>query len=285
MARIKKFLAAISAVVTLCIMSICSINVSAVYFYGFIGTDGKYHTGDEIKKCIAYHCLYLELDESIATKKVSEENVTTYVLDADSELYKYMRDNFGLTSNELFSSYIKAKYDSQREVYFYDGSCEIIDEIDRDSFSKEKKEEVELYRTLSDKDLEAIHVKRVAGVIEQLGRYHKTLNIGGSTPEHPEYKNIIDIMNNEVEPLGANYVYWHAVLPASTLLDEPVDVEVLSGDLSMDGKVNIVDAVKLAKYNADPTAYPLLTYSQLAADVNGDGELTNSDLIALVKMI
>ena len=62
-------------------------------------------------------------------------------------------------------------------------------------------------------------------------------------------------------------------------------VEEVKGDLSMDGKVNIVDAVKLAKYNADPTAYPLLTYSQLAADVNGDGELTNADLIALIKMI
>ena len=62
-------------------------------------------------------------------------------------------------------------------------------------------------------------------------------------------------------------------------------IDPLSGDLSMDGKVNIVDAVKLAKYNSDPTAYPLLTYSQLAADVNGDGELTNADLIALVKMI
>ena len=62
-------------------------------------------------------------------------------------------------------------------------------------------------------------------------------------------------------------------------------VEEVKGDLSMDGKVNIVDAVKLAKYNADPTAFPLLTYSQLAADINGDGELTNSDLVALIQMI
>ncbi len=66
---------------------------------------------------------------------------------------------------------------------------------------------------------------------------------------------------------------------------EPVDIDPLSGDLSMDGKVNIVDAVKLAKYNADPTAFPLLTYSQLAADINGDGELTNADLVALIQMI
>ena len=66
---------------------------------------------------------------------------------------------------------------------------------------------------------------------------------------------------------------------------EPVDVEPLSGDLSMDGKVNIVDAVKLAKYNADPTAFPLLTYSKLAADINGDGELTNADLVSLIQMI
>lgn len=65
----------------------------------------------------------------------------------------------------------------------------------------------------------------------------------------------------------------------------PNDVEPLSGDLSMDGKVNIVDAVKLAKHSADPTAFPLLTYSQLAADINGDGELTNSDLVALIQII
>ena len=76
--------------------------------------------------------------------------------------------------------------------------------------------------------------------------------------------------------------------PKNYYVDFPslgTEIDVISGDLSMDGKVNIVDAVKLAKYNADPTAYPLLTYSQLAADVNGDGELTNADLIALVKMI
>ena len=63
------------------------------------------------------------------------------------------------------------------------------------------------------------------------------------------------------------------------------EVEEVKGDLSMDGKVNIVDAVKLAKYNADPTAFPLLTYSKLAADINGDGELTNADLVSLIQMI
>ena len=62
-------------------------------------------------------------------------------------------------------------------------------------------------------------------------------------------------------------------------------IEPLSGDLSMDNKVNIVDAVQLAKYNADPTAFPLLTYSKLAADINGDGELTNADLVSLIQMI
>ena len=67
--------------------------------------------------------------------------------------------------------------------------------------------------------------------------------------------------------------------------EEAQSIEPLSGDLSMDGKVNIVDAVKLAKYNADPTAFPLLTYSQLAADINSDGELTNADLVALIQMI
>ncbi len=68
-------------------------------------------------------------------------------------------------------------------------------------------------------------------------------------------------------------------------MNSGTEIDVVSGDLSMDGKVNIVDAVKLAKYNADPTAFPLLTYSQLAADINGDGELTNADLVALIQMI
>ena len=81
------------------------------------------------------------------------------------------------------------------------------------------------------------------------------------------------------------FMTWWQYVSGQTPVGDINDVEPLTGDLSMDGKVNIVDAVKLAKYNADPTAYPLLTYSQLAADVNGDGELTNSDLIALVKMI
>ncbi len=273
MARIKKFLAAISATITLGVMAVSSLSASAI---AYTKVDGKFYSDEEMGKFFAGHNIFLDIDKSIATKKVSEKNITTYVLDTNSELYQYMRDNLGLTSNELSCSYVE--YEPESGTYNVNDA---IPDIDNDGVFTD---EIELYRTLSDEELEKANIKRLAYIGGCLGCYHKTLSIYGNTynPNHIDLEELID---NEIKPLdGVKYVSGYSMIFASSL-GEPVDVEPLSGDLSMDGKVNIVDAVKLAKYNADPTAYPLLTYSQLAADVNGDGELTNADLIELIKMI
>lgn len=61
--------------------------------------------------------------------------------------------------------------------------------------------------------------------------------------------------------------------------------KLIYGDVNDDGLTNIADAVNLAKHGADPTAYPISTYSFFAADINADHEVTNADLVDLIKMI
>ena len=61
--------------------------------------------------------------------------------------------------------------------------------------------------------------------------------------------------------------------------------KLVTGDVNDDGLTNIADAVNLAKHGADPTAYPISAYGFFAADINVDHEVTNADLVALIKMI
>ena len=267
MARIKKFLAIISSAV-LSSMSFCSINISALDYVTFYVQQGKYYTQEEVDDMHAVYSIYLDLSSSVSDKKVSENNDLTYIVDTDSELYKYMKDKLGVTKSELDCSYIE--YLPEKDSYRIEHA-----------FTEEEKAK---FKLMSDEELAAINIKRFAYVGGRFGMYHDKLSFR-EDDNNPDYINIFDLCENEVKPLpGVNDAIGTGFINASSP-GEPVYVEPLTGDLSMDGKVNIVDAVKLAKYNADPTAYPLLTYSQIAADINGDGELTNTDLIALVKMI
>ena len=267
MARIKKLLAAISVAAALCTMLVCSINVSALCYEEFYRQQGKYYTRAEIEAMHVYFYLNLELDDSIATLEESENGSEIFVIDKNTELFKYMENKLGITSDKWNAVYIKYDYEKDDILTGYPQT-----------------DGIEEYKALTDEELIEKGVKRYAQIAGYFGHYNN-IAIEVSKEEKALGWLGVDELYDEIQPLsGVKALLVATLMPASSP-GEPVDVEPLTGDLSMDGKVNIVDAVKLAKYNSDPTAYPLLTYSQLAADINGDGELTNADLIALVKMI
>lgn len=56
----------------------------------------------------------------------------------------------------------------------------------------------------------------------------------------------------------------------------------VKGDVNSDGKFNIADGVLLAKKLADPTVYYVKTAN---ADLTADGDVTQSDLVALIQAI
>ena len=268
MKKFKKALAAISAAVTLCTISVCSVNVSASDYSSFYENQGIYYTLEEIEALKTTYYLYLDLDESIVDKKFSEDGELTYVIDPDSEVFSYLRDEFGIKSNECQPLYLE--YDYEFNGYKFG------------IMLPERKEEG--FDSLSDEELKSKGIKRFVGFVDNFGKYNDKLSVHGDLYDSSKVhlytlcKNEIEYLPGVKEALGTSFML-------TSSLGEPVDVTPLSGDLSMDGKVNIVDAVKLAKYNADPTAFPLLTYSKLAADINGDGELTNADLVSLIQMI
>ncbi len=232
MKKLKNILAGISAVITLGVMTVPSINASAVNFKGYFQNLGIYYTEEEMEEVIqrdyTKRTICVNFDESISEMTTDENGNIQFVLDVNSEVYKYMVDSLKLISNVLTET-----------------------------------------RSLSISD------------IEMEEKIYAEISFKGVTDS--EYTEILNTLRN-MEGINLWYITMEEV-PMRADFGEPVDIEPLSGDLSMDGKVNIVDAVKLAKYNADPTAFPLLTYSQLAADINGDGELTNADLVALIQMI
>ena len=64
--------------------------------------------------------------------------------------------------------------------------------------------------------------------------------------------------------------------PTSLLLDA-----VLLGDVDGSGDVNVADASYISHYLIDPAAYPLKDFR--AADVNGDGVITDEDKEILIQ--
>ncbi len=230
MKKLKKILAAILASAMIGTMMVSAFSASALNFNGYFLSQGIYYTEEELEEVIqrdyTKRTIWANFDESVSEITTDENGNVQFVLDVNSEVYKYMVDSFKLTSNVLAKTKSMTNSDNETEEKIY-----------------------------------------------------AEISFNGVTDS--EYTEILNNLKN-MQGVTLNIATSEQLLSS---LGEPVDVEPLTGDLSMDGKVNIVDAVKLAKYNADPTAYPLLTYSQLAADVNGDGELTNADLIALVKMI
>ena len=230
MKKLKNILAIISAITTLGAMTLSSLSASAVNFKGYFSSFGLYYTEEEMEEVIqrdyTKRTIWVNFDESIAEMTTDENGNVQFVLDVNSEVYKYMVDSFKLTSNILTDTESMPVFGNEAEEKIY----------------------ARIY---------------FDGVMDS---------------------EFSEIMNNLNSMQGVALHIAISELPMSSH-GEPVDVAPLSGDLSMDGKVNIVDAVKLAKYNADPTAFPLLTYSKLAADINGDGELTNADLVSLIQMI
>lgn len=61
--------------------------------------------------------------------------------------------------------------------------------------------------------------------------------------------------------------------------------EIVFGDVNLDGKIDLQDLVCAAKYMADPDAYGLSDRAYKCADMIRDGQVTNADVVALIKLV
>lgn len=65
----------------------------------------------------------------------------------------------------------------------------------------------------------------------------------------------------------------------------PLGSEIVFGDVNSDGNIDIQDLVCVAKYMADAGAYGLSESAYKAADLVRDGQVTNADVVALLKVV
>ena len=59
----------------------------------------------------------------------------------------------------------------------------------------------------------------------------------------------------------------------------------INGDINLDGKVTVADAIMLSRYVAEDTTVSITAEGLAAADLNSDGLTTADDVIVLLRSL